>query len=73
MGESAVRAFHHRCETPLHFLWLNLVEKMANVPAMARSAPLPARPLTVELLLRFALDLGTCVGHAANHRIGIVD
>ncbi len=73
MGESAVRSCHHRRETPLHLLRRNLVEKMADVPAMARRVPQPARPFAVDLVLRFTLDLGTRLGRAANHRIGIVD
>ena len=56
--ESGVRACHHRCETPLHLLRRNLVEKMADIPAMAGRVTQPARPLAVELVLRFVLDLG---------------
>ena len=71
--ESGVRACHHRCKTPLHLLRRNLVEKMADIPAMARRVTQPARPLAVELVLRFGLDLGARLGRATNHGVGIVD
>ena len=71
--ESALRASHHRCETPLHLLRRDLVEKMANVPAIARRVTQPARPFAIELVLRFALDVSGRLGRAANRRVGIVD
>ena len=71
--ESAVRACHHRCETPVHLLRRNIGEKMADIPAVAGRVTRPARPLAIKLSFRFAFDLGARLGRAANHRLSIVE